>query len=146
MLTITLPPLRERGADILVLAEHFLRRGASAQAAKNLNAAAAHALLEFDWPGNVRQLENLMRSLSVTVRAPVIDRSDLQLGQETTAERDSPPQILELEFRPAIARLEKLLLQRALVRSGGNRAEAARRLGIHRQFLYAKLKEHGLDA
>jgi DNA-binding NtrC family response regulator len=147
VLVIALPPLRERGADILVLAEHFLRL-AEPDTPKKLSSAAAKALLEHSWPGNVRELENLMRKLSLTVRTPVIDRGDLQFDVNLVAgagrdeqERD----LLDLGFYPAIAKLEKMLLQRALAQSAGNRAEAARRLGINRQVLYAKLKEHGLD-
>jgi DNA-binding NtrC family response regulator len=147
VLMIALPPLRERGADILVLAEHFLRL-AEPDTPKKLSSAAAKALLEHSWPGNVRELENLMRKLSLTVRTPVIDRGDLQFGVNLVAGagRDEQEQdLLDLGFYPAIAKLEKMLLQRALAQSAGNRAEAARRLGINRQVLYAKLKEHGLD-
>src|SRR5439155_10276621 len=75
VLRIELPPLRERGSDILLLAEHFLRR-AMPDAPKKLSAAAAKTLLEHGWPGNVRELENLMRSLSLTVRGAAIDRHD----------------------------------------------------------------------
>jgi two-component system NtrC family response regulator len=73
---IHVPSLRERGFDILVLAEYFLQR-ATQDAPKQLTAAAAKALLEYGWPGNVRELENLMQRLSVVVRGAVIDRSDL---------------------------------------------------------------------
>jgi len=145
VLAIALPPLRERGADILVLAENFLHRAAP-DSPKRLSSAAAKALLEHPWPGNVRELENLMRKLSLTVHTPVIDRGDLQfdvdlIGGTNESDRD----LFDLEFFPAIAKLEKTLLQRALAQSAGNRTEAARRLGINRQLLYAKLKEHGLD-
>jgi two-component system NtrC family response regulator len=147
VLAIALPSLRERGADILVLAEHFLQRAAP-DSPKKLSSTAAKALLEHSWPGNVRELENLMRKLSLTVRTPVIDRGDLQFDVDlivaagpNQGERD----LLDLEFYPAIAKLERMLLQRALAQSAGNRAEAARRLGINRQLLYAKLKEHGLE-
>ena len=146
VLAIALPPLRERGADILVLAENFLHRAAP-DSPKRLSSAAAKALLEHPWPGNVRELENLMRKLSLTVHTPVIDRGDLQfdvdlIGGTNESDRD----LFDLEFFPAIAKLEKTLLQRALAQSAGNRTEAARRLGINRQLLYAKLKEHGLDS
>jgi DNA-binding NtrC family response regulator len=145
VLAIALPPLRERGSDILVLAEHFLRR-AGPDSPKRLSSAAAKALLEHSWPGNVRELENLMRKLSLTVRTSVIDRGDLRFDVDLVAGAGRDEQdLLDLEFYPAIAKLEKLLLQRALVQSAGNRTEAARRLGINRQLLYAKLKEHGLD-
>lgn len=147
VLAITLPPLRERGADILVLAEYFLQRAAP-DSPKKLSSAAAKALLDHSWPGNVRELENLMRKLSLIVRPPVIDRGDLQFDADLIAGAGRDEQegdLLNLEFYPAIVKLEKILLQRALAQSAGNRAEAARRLGINRQLLYAKLKEHGLE-
>jgi DNA-binding NtrC family response regulator len=142
VLRIDLPPLRERGLDILLLAEHFLRR-ALPDAPKKLSAAAAKALLEHGWPGNVREVENLMRSLSLTVRGAVIDRHDLHF-ETTAASEAAMNELLTLDLPTATARLEKMLLQKALRETGGNRAEAARRLVIRRQFLYSKLKEHGL--
>ncbi len=138
---IALPPLRERGSDVLALAEHFLHQS---QTPKKLSTSAAKALLEHPWPGNVRELENLMRNLSLTVRRLVIDRNDLQFAHAASA-ADSMEDLLQLDYHSAISRLEKALLQRALQAAGGNRTEAARRLGINRQLLYCKLKEHGLD-
>lgn len=139
--SIALPPLRERGSDVLALAEHFLQQS---QNPKRLSTAAAKTLLEYPWPGNVRELENLMRNLTLSVRGPVIGQDDLQLSQ-TLAFAESMEELLQLDYHSAIARLEKTLIQRALQASGGNRTEAARRLGINRQLLYSKLEEHGLD-
>jgi DNA-binding NtrC family response regulator len=143
---ICLPPLRERGADILVLAEHFLRQLASAgQPSKRLSTAASQALLSHAWPGNVRELRNTMQHATVTVRGTVIDRGDLLLGTSSSpGSADTLDTMLGLPWNEAIARLEKALLTRALRAADGNRTEAARRLDIHRQLLYAKLKEHKL--
>jgi two-component system NtrC family response regulator len=143
---VTLPPLRERGADILVLAEHFLRAIAPAgQPAKRLSPAASQALLAHPWPGNVRELRNAMQNATVTVRGALIDQADLPLASAlASGASDTLEALLSLPWGEAIARLEKALLARALRAANGNRAEAARRLGIHRQLLYAKLKEHGL--
>jgi len=138
---IALPPLRERGSDVLALAEYFLQQS---QNPKRLSTVAAKTLLEYPWPGNVRELENLMRNLTLSVRGPVIGQDDLQLSQ-TPVFAESMEELLQLDYHSAIARLEKTLLQRALQASGGNRTEAARRLGINRQLLYSKLEEHGLD-
>ncbi len=144
---VVLPPLRERGADILVLAEHFLRRLVPAEP-KRLSPAAAQALLAYAWPGNVRELRNVLQAAIVTVRGVVLDDADLPLPATTGAPsggfEESLDALLTLPWAEATARLERALLGRALRSAGGNRAEAARRLGIHRQFLYAKLKEHGL--
>jgi DNA-binding NtrC family response regulator len=108
-----------------------------------LTAGAAKVLLEYSWPGNVRELENLLQSTSLTVRGTVIDGPDLKLI-ETDRPASSLEDLLRLDYSAAIARLERMLLQHALQSAGGNRAEAARKLGIRRQLLYAKLKEHGL--
>jgi DNA-binding NtrC family response regulator len=142
VLSIRLPPLRERGSDILLLAEHFL--GSASQPSKSLSAAAAKRLLEHPWPGNVRELENVMRSASLTVRGNIIDAADLQLIGPSLGQELRIDDLLQLDYHSAISRLEKLLLERALNRANGNRTEAARLLNIHRQLLYAKLKEHGL--
>jgi DNA-binding NtrC family response regulator len=143
---ISLPPLRERGADILVLAEHFLRQFApEGQTAKRLSPAASQALLAHSWPGNVRELRNTMQNATVTVRGTAIERVDLPLSAATSGgTADTLDALLALPWTESVARLEKLLLERALRAASGNRAEAARSLGIHRQLLYSKLKEYGL--
>jgi DNA-binding NtrC family response regulator len=73
-----------------------------------------------------------------------IDAADLQLMGPSLGHEFRMDDLLQLDYHSAISRLEKLLLERALNRANGNRAEAARILNIHRQLLYAKLKEHGL--
>lgn len=144
VLSILLPPLRERGSDIVLLAEHFLRLASDPP--KSLSATAAKQLLERAWPGNVRELENTMRAAALAVRGSIIDASDLQ-RTPTASESDCQlEELLQLDYHSAIGRLEKLLLERALSRAKGNRAEAARLLNIHRQLLYTKLKEHGLSS
>jgi two-component system, NtrC family, response regulator len=143
VLHIRLPTLRERGSDILLLAEYFLRRFTSPP--KSLSTAAAKRLLEHSWPGNVRELENIIRSSSLAVRGAVIDARDLQIGATECRVETPIDDLLELDFHSAVSQFEKLLLEKALKKAGGNRAEAARLLNIHRQLLYAKLKEHGIS-
>lgn len=140
---IHLPPLRDRGSDILLLAEHFLCQ-ASPEAPKRLTAGAAQSLLAYDWPGNVRELENLMRTLTVSIRGPIIDRADLPIPRIERGGDVALEGLLQMELPAAVKSLEKLLIQRALEAAHGNRADAARRLGIHRQLLYAKIKEYSL--
>jgi DNA-binding NtrC family response regulator len=142
VLNIRLPALRERGSDILLLAEHFLRQSTSPL--KSLSAGAAKLLLEHSWPGNVRELENVMRSSSLAVRGAVIDARDLQMAVTVSRAETQIDDLLELDFHSAVSGFEKLLLEKALKKAHGNRAEAARLLNIHRQLLYAKLKEHGM--
>ncbi|CTP88680.1 two component system regulatory protein, sigma 54-dependent [Xanthomonas translucens pv. poae] len=138
---IELPPLRERGDDIVLLAQHFLEDGASA--ARTLSAAAQARLRAYPWPGNVRELRNAMQRCQVLVRTPTIEAHDLDevLAGDAAA---APAETSALTLPDAIAQLEKQMIQAALAQAQGNRAEAARRLGIHRQLLYRKLDDYGL--
>jgi DNA-binding NtrC family response regulator len=142
---IPLPPLRERLADIVPLAEHFLRLSARCGAPKRLTAAAASRLLAHSWPGNVRELKNVIERANVLVRDAVIDADDLELGRMERADAASlPPQWLDADLPTALASLEKAMIVQALAACGGKRTEAARRLNINRQLLYAKMQRYGL--
>jgi DNA-binding NtrC family response regulator len=148
VLPIHIPSLRERLADIIPLAEHFLRLVARAESPKGLTAEAAQRLLRHTWPGNVRELKNLMDRCQALVRYPVISASDLDELWENRHVGTSgalPPDLLDADLPTATARLERILIERAMAQSGGNRTEAARRLGIHRQLLYRKLKQFDLE-
>jgi two-component system, NtrC family, response regulator len=90
-------------------------------------------------------LENIIRSSSLAVRGSVIDASDLQMTVTPGPCETQIEELLELDFHSAVSRFEKLLLTKTLRKTQGNRAEAARLLNIHRQLLYAKLKEHGIS-
>jgi two-component system NtrC family response regulator len=137
---IHLAPLRERLSDILPLAEHFL---ALAGGTRRLTAAAAARLLAHPWPGNVRELRNAMERAAALARRSVIDAAELAFlaGPAATEGAEVPAG----DLPGAVARLETAMIRRAMAESGGNRAEAARRLGIHRQLLYEKLRRYGLE-
>ena len=152
VLSIRLPPLRERLADIIPLAEHFLRRAVPRDATeppKSLSAEAARRLLGHPWPGNVRELRNAMERCQALVRHRVIGDADLAAALGAAPAADAAPALpadwLEGELPVAVERLERLLIAHALAQTQGNRAEAARRLGIHRQLLYRKLTQYGLE-
>ncbi|RZI97199.1 MAG: sigma-54-dependent Fis family transcriptional regulator [Variovorax sp.] len=148
VLSIRVPPLRERLADIIPLAEHFLRRAAAPDAPKALSAAAAQALLRHAWPGNVRELRNLMERCQALVRHRVIGEADLAgaVGAAPSSRAGAlPADWLESDLPSAVERLERELIAHVLDATQGNRAEAARRLGIHRQLLYRKLAQYGLE-
>jgi DNA-binding NtrC family response regulator len=138
---LALPPLRERLADIVPLAEHFL---ALAPGQKRLSAPAAARLMAHPWPGNVRELRNAMERVAVLSRRPVIGAEDFDFLQAAPA-AGAPVDWLEGELPQAVARLEAAMIRRALLAAAGNRAEAARRLGIHRQLLYEKLRRYGIE-
>jgi DNA-binding NtrC family response regulator len=138
---IDLQPLRERTADILLLAEHFLAMASSPT--KQLSDEAAQRLAGHTWPGNVRELRNAMERVAVMCRSDIVAASDL--GFLVT----SPAPIAEEDgddgnLPSALERLERRLIADALAESKGNRAEAARRLGIHRQLLHTKAEKYGL--
>jgi len=139
---IHLPALRERIADIVPLAEHFLAR---VSVGKRLSADAAARLIRHTWPGNVRELKNAMERAAVLVRGDVINAADLSFIDEARAVAGEITDWPDEDLPSATARLEEMLIRRALARSAGNRAEAARMLGIHRQLLYTKMKRYGLD-
>jgi DNA-binding NtrC family response regulator len=142
---ITLPPLRERLADIVPLAEHFLR-AASAREPKQLTAPAAARLLSYSWPGNVRELKNVIERANVFVRGSIIDAGDLDLASDipVTSSAAAPVDRPARDLPTALARLEEAMIRQALDACGGNRAEAARRLNVRRQLLYTKMRRYGL--
>ncbi|MHC3431799.1 sigma-54-dependent transcriptional regulator [Delftia lacustris] len=137
---VHLPPLRERLGDVLLLAEHFLRQGGGASP-KRLGADAARLLLAHDWPGNVRELRNAMERAALLCPGPVIGPEHIGLQP---AAANGPAIDWNGPLAPAVAQLEREMVTRALAASTGNRAEAARRLGLSRQQLYRKLAEFGL--
>jgi two-component system NtrC family response regulator len=142
---LALPPLRERLADIVPLAEHFLTLAAQAGTApKLLSAAAAARLLSHPWPGNVRELRNAMERVAVLARRPVVGAEDLDFLQTPPA-AFAEPSVPDADLPGTIAQLEAAMIRRALAAAQGNRTEAARRLGIHRQLLYEKLRRHGIE-
>jgi len=137
---LALPPLRERLADIIELAEHFLARLSSTP--RRLSAEAAQRLLAHAWPGNVRELRNVMERVAVLGRRPVVAAEELDFLRSRPA---SPPAITATDLPSAVEQLERAMITQALADAGGNRSEAARRLGIHRQLLHEKLRRYDLS-
>jgi DNA-binding NtrC family response regulator len=140
---LRLPPLRERLADILPLAEHFLGLAARESASKRISAEAASQLLAHSWPGNVRELRNAMERVAALVRHPVLTVADFGFLHSEYRERE--PDWLEGDLPTATARLEAAMIRRALAACGGNRSEAAQQLNINRQLLYTKMRRYGLE-
>ncbi len=135
-----LPPLRERLADIVPLAEHVLSLSAGPGGVpKRLSAAAAARLIAHPWPGNVRELRNAMERVAALVRQLVVAAADLDFLAAPAEPALDAADWLAGDLPTALARLEAEMIRRALIASRGNRAEAARRLGIHRQLLHTKL-------
>jgi two-component system nitrogen regulation response regulator GlnG len=162
---LRLPPLRERGEDIAPLARHFLRKSGRELGVepKQLTDAALKLLAGFDFPGNVRQLENICHWLTVMAPGQRIDAADLppevrtgSTGRSRESEGDWQ-QALDRELTLALARgeravadrlekeFERILIVRALAHTGGRRSEAAQWLGWGRNTLTRKIQELKLD-
>jgi len=160
VIRIQIPALRERREDIPVLMQHFLQQAANELAveSKTLTSAAASLLATLDWPGNVRQLENLCRLLTVMAPGKEIHVADLPAeiiqdgdsGHGATADwqtllRQWAQQQLASSEKPlldeALPAFERVLIAAALQHSGGRRQQAAQLLGWGRNTLTRKLKE-----
>ena len=149
VLHIDLPPLRERKSDIPVLVQAFLQRLPGQRRA--VSEAAMAQLAAHAWPGNVRELHHVIERAAVMSTSEVLDVGDLGLlgpagdvAAEPAAIHDDKPAPEDLNLRRAIDALERRFILLALDRAGGNRAEAARLLGIGRPNLYAKMRELGI--
>jgi two-component system NtrC family response regulator len=143
VVTIEIPPLRDRRDDIPLLVSHFLEKHGGSE--MSLAPEFLSGLREYDWPGNVRELENVIQ------RALVLHREPGELSA-----RDLPESVLEAEAVGEdafslpeegvdLAEVEKGLIRQALDRTGGNRSRAARLLGITRQTLLYRLGKYGLE-
>jgi len=139
VISIVMPPLRERRSDIPALAEHFLQRHGGA----TLSAEALRVLCDHDWPGNVRELANELERMTVlSDGARLLDRELVSPRiREATAGREHLP---HGNLRAALSSLETRMIRAALEECAGNRSHAAKLLGIARSNLIVKLKTFGL--
>lgn len=142
---LELPSLRERRIDIVPLSEYFLERFSAKNALplSVLDPGAKAALEAYHYPGNVRELEQLMNKVAVEAAGRPITESSLRPHLQAATER-SHRDMREWEtlpFHEAIAHVERYLIERALRESGGNKSDAARRLGIQRRLLYEKMQQ-----
>ncbi|MCA9217791.1 MAG: sigma 54-interacting transcriptional regulator [Planctomycetales bacterium] len=135
VIELNLPPLRERGDDVLLLAGLFLQqfRSQVGRGPKRISKAAASMLVEHSWPGNVRELRNAMERVVVLGESDDVGPEDLALGEASRSSPSTSPLI-------SLAEAEQLHIQRVLAACGGNKTKACKILGIGRGTLYAKLK------
>jgi DNA-binding NtrC family response regulator len=143
VITIVLPPLRERREDIPLLAEHFLARFAERQGrVLRLSAGATERLLRYAWPGNVRELENAMERLAILARDETIDPGDLPPHVGAGLALGPAP---GLAAEQTLADAERAHIVQMLERYGWNHSRAAEALGIGRTTLWRKLKDYGIE-
>jgi DNA-binding NtrC family response regulator len=142
-ISVNLPALRERRDDIMPLASAFLKRfsGQADRVVRGFTQSAVDRLTGFEWPGNVRQLQNEIQRAVLLCEGEMIDGADLSITRtrpESTESQDTNFTLLEGVERNAIVQMLK--------ETNGNKLEAAKRLGIGRQTLYNKIKAYGIDA
>jgi two-component system response regulator HydG len=143
VVTIDAPPLRSRGGDVLLLAQHFLQRIAarSGKHVTGISVEAARMFLDYDWPGNVRELENCLERAVAMSRLTEITVDDLpskireHKSSRIVIEGDDPNELITL------AELEGRYVRRVLAACAGNKTHAARVLGIDRRSLYRRLED-----
>ena len=146
VVTIQIRPLRERREDIPLLLEHLLRKFA----AKNrrdvtgLTAAARDAFLKYDYPGNIRELENLVKRAVLLCRGRVIDLEDLPAAVRPGERSTDQPESQRLP--DILGHIERQTIREALERCGGVQTQAAVALGISERVLRYKMKKYGLES
>lgn len=146
-ITIHVPPLRERNEDIQLLTEHFLHIYAQKYERQigGVSQAAYQRLFGHSWPGNVRELQNVIERAVLLAKANKIEPVDLPFdngslpeGASAGAEWDVPPNM-------TLEDIERLVIERTLQRTGGNKQAAANLLGIYRPRLYSKIRKYNID-
>ncbi|MAY81542.1 MAG: hypothetical protein CL930_12250 [Deltaproteobacteria bacterium] len=146
---ITVPPLRDRLEDVPLLVDALLLRVGERLGVDGLQVSDScmRVLISYSWPGNVRQLENALERALLMAEGSVIDVGDLpeELRPATTA-LPAEPQGDDLSIKRHTASLERLLISRALARTGGNRSQAAQLLDISYKALVYKIRGYGLDS
>ena len=149
VVSITLPPLRERRSDIPMLAQYFLDRMAEGENIK-FTSAAMKLLMRYDWPGNVRELDNCISRAVTLGDRKVIDEGDLSpallLGSGKNKTESAAPDEEDASSTVALDELERITIQRVFDKVGGDKAKAGELLGISRATLYRKLKRYQIAA
>jgi DNA-binding NtrC family response regulator len=165
VILLRLPPLRERGEDILRLAEHYLRQFSAkyGRDVRRIDAGARERLLRYPWPGNVRELSHVMERAVLWSQGSVLEVEHLPLATAEEAAASELPTGSEGEIPPVPApapgeaaavfpppgvdlfQWEKTMIEQALREAGGNQTRAAQRLGISRDTLRYRLKKFGIQ-
>ncbi len=141
---LKMPPLRSRREDIPLLAQHFLDQFTkkNRKEIRGFTPAAMDRIIRYDWPGNVRELMNAVERGVVLTRSDYLDSEDMPFISSSNVSAENPPEAA-FTGRPLEA-IEKAAVLQTLSAVGGNKSEAARRLGITRKTLHKKLKIYGM--
>jgi Nif-specific regulatory protein len=143
VVSVVMPPLRERSADIPLLVGHFVEKYSQKFSikAKRISPEAMSSLMNYSWPGNVRELENAIERALVLGSSDLVHAEDLP---EAVVSKDLPEGIKETKYHLALTDLKKQLILKSLEEANGNYTEAARLLGLHVNYLHRLIRNLGL--
>jgi DNA-binding NtrC family response regulator len=146
-ITIHVPPLRERAEDIQLLAEHFLKMYARKyqRPITGISQAAYQRLFGHTWPGNVRELQNVLERAVLLAKGNKIEPVDLPFDNGTLPEKAAAGTGWDVPPNMTLEDIEKLVIEKTLQRTGGNKQAAANLLGIYRPRLYSKIRKYNID-
>jgi two-component system response regulator HydG len=141
-----LPPLRNRKSDVLSLAEHFLARFAPRGQTVKLTPAAVERLKSHAWPGNIRELRNVVHRALLLRRGPMIDAPDITFDQEVNKDANvAVPDVAPgVTLEQMLEKVERQIVEAALRKYEGNKERVAKELGVARSTLFKRLKDWGL--
>lgn len=147
VLSLTIPELAERGDDILLIARHFLAEFSRKMKRRvgTFSGDAEQILLDYPWPGNIRELRNATERLVMLTGEKEISKDDVTKALSLDDKRTFCVPIQKERLRGEVELAEIRLIQKALKECGGNKTETARRLGISRTTLWRKIQEGGVD-
>src|SRR5881409_865927 len=165
VIVLVVPPLRERGEDVLLLTDHFLRvlNAKYGKTVREISASARERLLSYPWPGNVRELSHVIERAVLWSQGPMLDVEHLSLTSPTGAESTDHGAPATRSAQQAasgapstapglpsqgvdLAQWERSIIEQALREAGGNQTKAAQRIGISRDTLRYRLKKFGLQS
>ncbi len=146
-ITIHVPPMRERSEDIQLLAEHFLKMYAQKydRPITGISQAAYQRLFAHNWPGNVRELQNVIERAVLLAKNTKIEPIDLPFDNGSLPEGAGAAAAWDVPVNMTLEDIEKMVIEKTLQRTGGNKQAAANLLGIYRPRLYSKIRKYNID-
>ncbi len=137
---VEVPSLGQRREDIPLLVEHFLQKKQRTRRAKRISASALKLLMEYDWPGNIRELENVIERAAILAGGDEITTELIALTSKSKS-----TDLRKIPTRLSLAELEKIHIENVLKANGFNRNKSAKALGISLKTLYLKIKHYEID-